>query len=109
MDFGVKCGTEEIKHANHRISQCPEFKNQVLLQNDAKNAFNSISRQNILDSARTHTPYIARWVHFWDRDNTELLFGTFYILSSFGKQQRYPLGPLIFALDLQPLILSLQD
>jgi hypothetical protein len=56
-----------------------------------------------------HVPGIAAWVEYAYGGQPFLKFGSSNILSCLGVQQGDPLGPLLFALALQPLLKSIKD
>ena len=109
MTVNWKNGSESVIHNLRRLRRNRRFRRHVLLQIDASNAFNTISRQAILDEVLQHAPKLARWVHLSYGFASNLLFGEFVIMSGEGTQQGDPLGPLLFALALHPLILRIQS
>ena len=82
---------------------------KVLVKLDFANAFNTVSRQAVLDAAVAHFPGLARWVAWCYGKASSLQFGSSTTLQSAGGvQQGDPLGPLLFAAALQPLASSLR-
>eukprot|EP00973_Karenia_brevis_P084055 11662893-Karenia_brevis.AAC.1 len=54
-------------------------------------------------------PGMAAWVDFCYSSPSRLVFGSHTISSESGVQQGDPLGPLLFALALQPALRELAD
>ena len=81
---------------------------RALLKINFENAFHTIDRLAVLSSAATSFPTLARWVHWYYRQPSDLHFGKSVLRSSSGVQQGDPLGPLLFAAALQPLAAELQ-
>ena len=82
---------------------------KVLVKLDFANAFNTVSRQAVLDAAVAHFPGLARWVAWCYGKASSLQFGSSTTLQSAGGvQQGDFLGPLLFAAALQPLASSLR-
>lgn len=79
----------------------------MLIRVDASNAFNKVERQLILDEITKRCPGLARWVHYLYGHDSQLFFGSFTVWSRTGTQQGDPLGMLLFALVLHPLLLDL--
>lgn len=75
----------------------------VFLKVDFSNAFNHINRDKMLTQVRQHFPELARWCHYCYGRHSILQFGQWQVSSQCGVQQGDPLGPLLFALALQPL------
>ncbi|PNY15245.1 auxilin-like protein [Trifolium pratense] len=69
------------------------------------NAFNMVDRSELLQEVRVRCPSISLWVEFLYDQSARLYIGDDHIMSSTGVQQGDPLGPLLFALVLHPLIL----
>jgi hypothetical protein len=76
---------------------------------DFSNAFNAVDREALFKQVRAIIPSIATWVEFCYRAEPILFVGKHQIKSSCGVQQGDPLGPLLFAITLQPLVLRIQS
>ena len=60
-----------------------------------------------LAELRTHFPILSTWAHWCYGGHTKLFFGNFELASATGVQQGDPLGLLLFALCIHPLVLQL--
>src|SRR6218665_1773734 len=77
--------------------------------NNNNNAFNSLHRDSMLASVNNVIPELAAYCHLAYAEATCLRFGSFVILSQEGAQQWDPLGPLLFCLPLQPVLVQLES
>ena len=77
---------------------------KILLKLDFRNAFNSIDRTALLRQVRAHAPECACWADWCYGCSSRVLFGDDVLQSTCGVQQGDPLGPLFFALVLQPAL-----
>eukprot|EP00438_Fugacium_kawagutii_P017492 Skav211850 [mRNA] locus=scaffold1622:6900:9179:+ [translate_table: standard] len=91
-------------HARHA-----GVKGKVLVNLDFQNAFNTVSRQEVLSATRANFPSLTRWVRWCYGGPTTLQFGGTALQSAAGVQQGDPLGPLLFAAALQPLATELRE
>ena len=80
-----------------------------MLKLDFENAFNTVDRAKALEQVRAHFPSFARWAHWCYGNHTRLFFANMDIAPATGVQQGDPLGPLLFALCIHPLVLRLHD
>ena len=76
---------------------------------DFTNAFNCVDRQALLEQCRHHFPGLSLWAEWCYKQPSKLYFGSEVISSERGVQQGDPLGPLLFALAIQPLLLQLHE
>ena len=74
----------------------------VFLKVDFHNAFNTVDRAALLRQVRLHLPGLAPWAEWCYSCHSRLLFHGDVFTSEAGVQQGDPLGPLLFALALQP-------
>jgi len=72
----------------------------ALEKTDAKNAFNSVSRQTFLDEVARVVPHILPHAVAAYGSESALFFGGHLVHSRAGVQQGDPLGPLFFSLAL---------
>ena len=76
---------------------------KVLVKLDFSNAFNTISRQAVLQAAHDPLPGLSRWACWCYGDASRLCFGKTGLPSTGGVQQGDPLGPLLFSAAIQSL------
>jgi len=107
VGVGVKGGAQCLGLAIRAGSQAlPE---EVTLQLDWKNAFNSISRQAILDTIAASHSHLFPFVKWMYATPSRLWLpgsraSDSPLLSTSGVKQGDPIGPLLFSLTLQPLL-----
>lgn len=72
---------------------------------DARNAFNLFYRQQMLDAARVHPPYLACFVNMvYAMQAPPLLLGYHRISSEEGARHGDPATMVLFSLFIQPFI-----
>ena len=104
LGVGVRGGCEAIVHAvTQALFPSPDNDHWTLLL-DFSNAFNSISREAMFVEIRRRLPGLSAWIESCYSQQSLLLLGSSTIKSCCGVQQGDPLGPLGFALTLQPLV-----
>ena len=111
LGVGVRGGSEAAIHAANAIFNDPEVPivRKWVLQVDFANAFNEISRAEMLDAIRRHCPKASAWAEACYAHPSHLFFGQHRLSSSSGAQQGDPLATLFFSLVLHPLILRIKD
>nr|GEW46762.1 hypothetical protein [Tanacetum cinerariifolium] len=112
FQFGVgeSGGAEAILHSvNQVLSEYHNDGSLAMLIVDFSNAFNLVDRSALLHEVRVKCPSISLWVDFLYGQASILYIGDTYIWSATGVQQGDPLGPLLFALILHPLLHKIRD
>ena len=79
----------------------------LLLKLDFKNAINCLRRENMLSAVSVSAPELLKFVYSAYSVPSQLYCGDHVIQSAEGVQQGDPLGPLLFCLTIQPLVLKL--
>ncbi|GKB15918.1 putative reverse transcriptase domain-containing protein, partial [Tanacetum coccineum] len=107
---GVPGGCEVVLHSANRLveSKGNEVGLSMLLE-DFSNAFNLVDMSVLLEESRVRCPSIAHWVEFCYARPARLYYGDSILWSCQGVQQEDPLGPLLFALALHPLIQTINS
>ena len=112
LQVGVACpaGADAAVHScRDWVLQHADNNDKALLKLDFSNAFNTVNREYVLQEVRTKFPGLARFAHWCYSQESKLFFGSHTIASASGVQQGDPLGPLLFALAVQPLAKELKD
>ncbi|GJY65899.1 putative reverse transcriptase domain-containing protein [Tanacetum coccineum] len=107
---GVPGGCEAVLHSVNRLieSKGNEVGLSMLLV-DFKNAFNLVDMSVLLEETRVRCPSIAPWVEFCYARPARLYYDDSVLWSCQGVQQGDPLGPLLFALALHPLVQTINQ
>ena len=107
---GTRNGGEAVVHAFSRLVQQHGSESGLsCLKIDFKNAFNTIDRLAFFDAINRHCPDLSAWVEWCYGDRSQMLLGDFLFDCRAGVQQGDPLGPILFALALHPLVLRLNE
>jgi hypothetical protein len=107
---GVSGGAEAILHSVNRVlSERRTDGSLSMLTMDFSNAFNLVDRSALSQEVRMRRPSISLWVEFMYVQPARLYLGDGHIWSTTGVQQGDPLGPLLFALVLHPLVHQIRD
>lgn len=104
LGVGIRGGAQCMGHAiNAGVRAHPDY---VVLQLDAKNAFNTLSRQDMLEAVLDRAPKLGRYA-LWMYTTpsplhlTQAPVGRDTLWSRAGVRQGDPCGPLFFALAMQ--------
>jgi len=106
VGVGIRGGCEAAVHSGRRFLQFAQ-QDSVLVKLDFENAFNSMRRDQMLLALYDALPELASYCHLAYGEASVLKFGNFSLLSQMGPQQGDPLGPLLFCLPLQPVLMKL--
>ena len=90
------------------VSRHAASHDSVVVKVDFQNAFNTVSRDVVLQQAPDKFPALARWSTWCYQHATNLQFGDTVLQSNSGVQQGDPLGPLLFAAAIHPLAAALR-
>ena len=102
LGYGTPLGAEATAHLA-RLYLATLHLEHVILKLDFKNAFNSIRRDKMLDTAKLHTPELFPFIYSCYSTSSSLYFHDTIISSTEGVQQGDPLGPFLFCLVIFPL------
>jgi hypothetical protein len=90
-----------VQSITTRLKDTPGW---TLLKVDLRNAFNSIDRANVLREAALRAPSTFNFLRFAYGAAAPLYVGSSVIPSATGTHQGCPLGPVGFALGIQPIL-----
>ena len=108
LGCGVPLGCEAAAHATRLyLRNMPP--GHLLLKLDFKNAFNTLRRDKMLESVKEYAPELFTLVLSAYEQPSLLFCGDHIVESAEGVQQGDPLGPLLFCLAIQPLVLKLRS
>ena len=106
----TKCGTELIAH--HISLTLETNPNWIVLMSDVKNAFNSVSGDQIMEQVSLAFPDLYNHVIQMYGKPSSLVFmqgsSTVIIPSEEGVHQGDPLGPVLFATAIHPVLAKIQ-
>jgi len=98
-------GCEAIIHVFNRLVRDPSLPLDChFLQLDFINAFSSVDRQAFYHAVLLQIPELAYWVFYCYGCDAFIFYGSDIITSQVEVQEGDPLGPLLFALAVQPLL-----
>jgi hypothetical protein len=100
-----KGGSEQILHSVRAAIERDDLPtNWVLAKIDLKNAFNLVSREQVLLEIASHFPSIYKWVKYMLGSVSYLNWCDEVIESAIGVQQGDPLAPVLFCMVLKKVI-----
>ena len=108
LGCGVPLGCEAAAHVTRLYLQSMPS-NHLLLKLDFRNTFNSMRRDKMLLAVRETARELFDFVNAAYEHPSFLFCGDHTLESAEGVQQGDPLGPLLFCLTIQPLLLKLQS
>lgn len=103
LGFGVQQGGEAAAHAA-RSFLANLIDGHALLKIDFTNAFNTLSREEMLNVIHNELPELYPFIDSCYSDPSFLRFGQYTIISDEGPQQGDPLGPLLFCTTAMSLV-----
>ena len=109
VGVGVSKGAEAVIHAFNDLARDSLNADNIMALVDFKNAFNTVSRSEMFEEVLSRIPEIFAWVQY-SYGNAAKLFSYDSVLeATTGVQQGDPLGPLLFALALHPVLTRLKE
>jgi hypothetical protein len=104
VGVGVRGGTDAVIHSLQYLLSNRAIGGCALVKIDLTNAFNMVARSNMLRQVALVCPAILPFVQSVYGGRPLMFLGKEIIESQVGVQQGDPLGPLLFALAIHPLI-----
>jgi len=105
LGVGARGGAEALVHATRRYLD-GKSEERAFVKLDFTNAFNTIRRDRVLEAVATSCPDLLPFVSSAYGSPSTLWLGDKVLSSEEGVQQGDPLGPLLFCLSIQPLLLN---
>ena len=102
--LGAEVGSQTARQWCERNQ---DIEGKIMFVADFENAFNTVDRGKFLREVRHRMPGLARWAEWCYGGPSKLFFEGLVINSEVGVQQGDPLGPLLFSLALQPVLVQL--
>ena len=104
--MGAEVGSQTVRQWCERNR---DKEGKLVFVADFENAFNTVDREKFLREVHHHLPGLARWAEWCYGGPSKLFFDGAVVSSEVGVQQGDPLGPLFFALALQPVLQQLHQ
>ena len=99
----------DVKKMKYILNSNNPTSSNIMLKIDITNAFNTVNRAAMLKEVQTRCPEIFNLVYQSYSFHSPLYVKEATVMSQTGVQQGDPLGPLLFALTLDPIIRSIQS
>ena len=109
VGVGTKMGAELAPYVFRCLIESPQVKGNVILKDNFENAFNSISRQFMLEKTFEIHPEVYKYSNSAYSQPSFLLYGDSVIKSCERTQQGDPESPALFSDSIQDLIDSLES
>ena len=109
-------GLESLPHAVRRQLQLQP--NHILIENDFKNAFNTINKKSIIEVVDNYFPNLRRYVRWsyclYENESPRICRfidskGTFYFRMNIGTVQGSPLSSNLFNIAQEPILQQLRQ
>ncbi|OXA48561.1 Retrovirus-related Pol polyprotein from type-1 retrotransposable element R1 [Folsomia candida] len=108
LGVGVRGGAEAAAHAARIYWGFAHTTSKAFLKVDFNNAFNEIRRDTVLKIIHERFPSMFSFLSQAYSSPSQLFYGDTHISSRRGCQQGDPVGPALFALVVQPIILAIE-